>query len=40
MNNADLDPGVRISGLPVRSSQTLDPGADAEFSALVQRQRK
>jgi len=40
MNNADLDPGVRISGLPVRSSQTLSTEADAEFSALVQRQSR
>ena len=40
MNNADLDPGVRISGLPVRSSQTLATDADAEFSALVQRQSR
>jgi len=40
MNNADLDPGVSISGLPVRSSQTLATDADAEFSALVQRQSR
>jgi RNA polymerase sigma-70 factor (ECF subfamily) len=38
MNIADLDPGVRISGFPVRSSQILATDADAEFSALVQRQ--
>ena len=38
MNIADLDPGVRISGPPVRSSQILAADGDAEFSALVQRQ--
>lgn len=35
-----LDPGVRISGLPVRSSHILSTEADAEFSALVQRQSR
>jgi RNA polymerase sigma-70 factor, ECF subfamily len=40
MNNADLNPGVRISGLPVRSSQILSTEADAEFSALVERQSR
>jgi RNA polymerase sigma-70 factor, ECF subfamily len=40
MNNADLDSGISISGLPVRSSQTLSTEADAEFSALVQRQSR
>jgi len=40
MNIADLNFGFGISGLPVRSSHTLATDADAEFSALVERQSR